>query len=125
MARSKQQTFKNKRAQYYWALRDRFYNTWRAVVQKEYINPEKLISLSSDIKHLVKLKAEICRIPRKYNSNGLFQVMDKKEMASARLKIPSPNLADGTKMTLFLGEEKEAYAGGMPGGVSTEVSPWG
>jgi phage terminase large subunit len=114
--RTNKQVLKNKRAQYYWKLRNRCYNTWLAVEKGKYIDPEKLISFSSEgIKHMTKLRAEMCRIPRKHNPNGLFQVMSKKEMATSRFKIPSPNLSDGVKMSLFMGKEPVNYSGHIPG----------
>jgi len=91
-------TFKNKRSQYYWALRDRFYNTYRAVVRGEYIDPDQMISLSTDgIENIDKLRSEVCRIPLKPNNNGYIQIMSKIEMKA--LKIPSPNMADALMMS--------------------------
>lgn len=116
--RTNKQVFKNKRAQYYWDLRNRFYNTWQAVEKKKYINPEKLISVSSEIKQLVKFKSEICRVPQKYNANGMFQVMSKQEMAGARFKIASPNIGDSAMMSMFIGEQVFQYSGRMPGSSS-------
>jgi len=98
---------KNKRAQYYMDLRDRFQKTWLAVAKGEYIDPDELISISSDIPEIGKLRSEICRIPQKHNGNGLFQVMTKKEMATSRFKIPSPNLADSAKMSLCVERGKK------------------
>jgi phage terminase large subunit len=94
--KTNQEIFKNKRAQYYWAMRDRFFNTYRAVVKGEYINPDKTISISSDIKCLVALKSEVCRVPKKHNANGMIQIMSKPDMK--RLKIKSPNLSDALMM---------------------------
>jgi hypothetical protein len=90
--KSNKDTFKNKRAQYGWLLRDKFYNTYRAVVMGEYIDPDDLISLSSDIKKLDKLRSEVCRVPLAENDNGLIQIMSKKAMKV--LKIESPNMFD-------------------------------
>lgn len=98
--RSNSDTFRNKRAQFYWRLRDRFYNTWRAVEKGEYVNPDDMISLSSDIESMAKLRAEVCRIPRKRNGNGLIQIMTKDEMKS-KLKIKSPNMADALMMSMI------------------------
>lgn len=97
--RTNRQTFKNKRAQYYWKMRDRFYSTYRAVVKGEYIDPDKLISLSSEIDCLTALRSEVCRIPKKPNGNGMIQIMTKKEMWDKH-KIPSPNMADALMMTM-------------------------
>ena len=92
--------FYNKRAQYYMKLAHRFHNTYRAVVKKEYVDPDTIISISSDIKMLQKLRAEVCRIPRKQNGTGKIQLMSKDEMKN-KLKIKSPGMAD----CLAMGEE--------------------
>ena len=76
-ARSNHQTFKNKRAQYYIRLRDKFYNAYRAVVKGEYVDSDELISVSSTIECLPQFRSEVCRIPKKNNPNGLIQIMDK------------------------------------------------
>lgn len=99
--RTNRQTFKNKRAQFYWRLRDRFYSTYRAVVNGEYIDPAQLISLSSDIQDMAGLRSEVCRIPRKMNgANGMIQIMTKQEMWN-KYKIPSPNRADSLMMSMI------------------------
>lgn len=90
--------YRNLRAQCYARLRDRCYKTYLAVNQGKYIDPNDLISFSSDIKIMPKLKAEICRIPQVYNTAGMFQVMRKDQMMS-KLKIKSPNLADCVMMS--------------------------
>ena len=92
-------TFKNKRAQYYWALRDRVLSTYQAVVKNEYKDPDTIISFSSKIKDLQQLRSEVCSIPRKYNSNGLIQIMDKDQMKRL-LKLSSPNMADALMMSM-------------------------
>ena len=92
------QTFKNKRAQYYWTLRDRFYNTYLAVEKNIYTDPDSLISLNSDtIKDMDALRAEVCRIPKKKNNIGLIQIMSKPDMLLIH-EIPSPNIADSLMM---------------------------
>lgn len=97
--KTNKQTFKNKRAQYYTALRDRFYNTYRAVVKKEYVDPDTMISLSSDIGNLAGLRAEVCRIPLKDNGGGFIQIMSKIEMK--KQGIQSPNMADCLMMLMI------------------------
>jgi phage terminase large subunit len=93
-------TFKNNRAQYYIQLTDRFYNTYRCVEKGEYVDPEDMISLNSDgIENITALRSEICRIPRKLNNNGLYQIMSKQDMA--KLGIKSPNMSDSVMMTMF------------------------
>lgn len=93
-------SLKNKRAQYYWRLRDKFYATYRAVVKGDYIDPDKMISLSSDIKCLDQLRAEVCRIPLKRNDNSKIQIMSKLEMSKKPYELPSPNLADSLMMLM-------------------------
>lgn len=97
--RTNEQTFRNKRAQYYMRLSDRFLNTYRAVVKGEYKDPEEMISISSSIDCLDQFRSECCRIPRKYNPNGYFQIMTKREMLQLH-KISSPNLADSAMMSM-------------------------
>jgi len=101
--KTNKEVFKNKRAQYYWYLRDRFYNSYRAVVKGEYVDPDTMISIPSDLPLLNKLRAEVCRVPRKFNPNGLIQLMSKPEMK--RLKIKSPNMADALMMSLVVPDE--------------------
>lgn len=83
----------NNRAQYYGELAKRFYNTYRCVVKGEYVDPSEMISLDSDgIEEIDRLRSEICRIPRKDNNTGLYQITNKKEMLA--LGITSPNMSD-------------------------------
>lgn len=95
-------TFKNNRAQYYIKLADRMYNTYKCVVEGEYIDPAEMISFDSGgIEDLVGLRSELTRIPRKPdNDNGLEQLMSKREMKA--LGIKSPNAGDSVMMTLFI-----------------------
>lgn len=95
--RKNQDVFYNRRAQFYWGLRDRFYKTFLAVEKGKYMNPDELISIPSTIEDLKILRSEVCRIPRKFNSSGKIQIMNKKEMK--KLKIQSPNLADSLMMS--------------------------
>ncbi len=92
-------TFRNKRAQYYFELRDRCYRTYRAVVHGEYQDPAKMISFDSSIELLPKLRAELCRMPIKPNGNGLFELYTKQEMKS-KFKMASPNLGDSVMMLM-------------------------
>jgi phage terminase large subunit len=92
-------SFRNKRAQYYFELRDRCYRTYRAVVHGEYHDPAKMISFDSSIELLPKLRAELCRLPIKPNGNGLFELYTKQEMKT-KFKMASPNLADPVMMLM-------------------------
>lgn len=91
--------FRNKRAQYWWHLRKRFENTYRAVVKKEYgIDGDNLISISSKCKYIKDLKVELARVSRKRSlGSDLIQIISKEEMR--RQGIPSPNLADALVMS--------------------------
>lgn len=101
-------TFKNNRAQYYEELAKRFYNTYRCVEKGAYIDPDEMISLDSDgVEDMDRLKAELCRIPRKTNNTGLYQIMSKQDMK--KLNISSPNMADAIMMAMW----------------SPEVNDWG
>jgi phage terminase large subunit len=97
--KSNKDTFYNRRAQYHWKMRDRFYNTYRAVVLGEYINPDEMISISSSVKDIDVLRSEVCRIPLKANNNGKIQIMSKLDMKE-KLKISSPNMSDSIVMSL-------------------------
>lgn len=98
--RTNKQAIKNRRAQYYWELRNRCYNTFLAVTRPEYRHQEveKMISFSSKIREMEQLRAEICKIPKKPNNNGLIQIMSKNDMKNN--DIDSPNLADPVMMSL-------------------------
>jgi len=93
------EVFKNKRAQYYFSLRDRVYRTYRAVEFGEYADPDQMISFSSEITALQALRSELCRMPIKPNSNGLCELYPKPEMKS-KFKFKSPNLSDSVMMLM-------------------------
>jgi len=99
--------FINKRAQRYWRLYELCYNTYRCIVKGEYVDPDDMISFSSEIKDLVRLRSEICRIPRKRRGDGVIQIMTKKEMLTKG--IPSPNMADSVMMLIFKPKEKASH----------------
>jgi phage terminase large subunit len=89
----------NKRAQYYLQLRDRIYNTYRFIMFGDHADIEDLISFSSEIECLDKLRSELCRMPVKPNTNGRFALYTKDEMKS-RFGFASPNLADSVMMLM-------------------------
>ncbi len=82
--------FRNLRAQKIRFLRDRFEKTYRAVEKGDYINPDELISLSSDMEGLSQLKSELSRVERKRGAafNNLIQVESKADMKQRGLKSP-------------------------------------
>lgn len=51
--------FQNRKAQEYWALRTRFENTYRAVVENIIVDPEDIISLSSSLPDIQKIRMEL------------------------------------------------------------------
>lgn len=92
--------FYNNRAQYYIALRDRMYNTYRCVIKGDYVDPDQMISFDSDgIRDAIEMRSEISRIPEVDNPNGLIQIMNKKQMKAN--DIDSPNESDSVMMSLF------------------------
>ena len=56
--KTNRETFYNKRAQYWWRLRDRCYNTYSAVERGEYVDPEDQMSLSTSISNLDQIRSE-------------------------------------------------------------------
>ena len=79
-------------------LRDRFFNAYQAVVKKKYIDPDTIISISSDIDCLDKLRAEVCSIPKKPNGAGKIQIVSKEDLKKKPYELPSPNLFDSVMM---------------------------
>jgi phage terminase large subunit len=95
--RNNAEMFINSRAQCYWILRDRMLKTYLMIEKGKHFPTDELISFSSGISELAGLRAEICRIPRKYNNaSGRIQIMSKPEMK--KLGIQSPNMADAVMM---------------------------
>ncbi len=74
------------------------------------LDPDEMISLSSDIVAMSALRAEVCRIPRKPNGMGLIQIMSKEEMARQKPPLPSPNMADSLMMSLANPPPRQADA---------------
>lgn len=88
--------FSNIKAQTWWSVRDRFYKTWRVLEFGDAYPVDELISLSSCLKELEYLKAELSRPRVDYDNNGRVKVESKKDMA--KRGIPSPNRADALIM---------------------------
>lgn len=86
--RKNKDTFANAKAQGWWTLRQRFQKTFRAVTERHPINPEDLISISSECKNLSRLLVELSQPTYKFNTNGKMLV--EKTPKGAK----SPNLAD-------------------------------
>lgn len=91
--------FYNKRAQYWVKLANRMERTYKAVTTKTYIDPDELISISSKIPLLQKLRSEVCGVPRKKNLTGKIALMPKEEM-KLRYGRKSPNMGDCLAMAM-------------------------
>lgn len=88
--------FSNIKAQAWWSVRDRFFNTWRAIEHGDKFKDDQLISISKDIKDLAYLMAELSRPQVDYDLNGRVKVESKKDLK--KRGIPSPNRADAFVM---------------------------
>ena len=111
--RKNKDTFRNKRAQYYWHLRDRFEKTYLAVTKGTFTNPDSMISLSSDIEHLKTLKSEICKIKRKRTlGSSLITIESKQDMIKDGRK--SPNMADALMMAFATMAKKKKHKRASP-----------
>jgi phage terminase large subunit len=75
---------------------DRLRNTYNAINKGMQYNPNELISISSDIPHLERLKTELSTPHTKYSKRGLDMVESKDELK--KREVPSPNLADAFVM---------------------------
>jgi hypothetical protein len=91
--RKNEDFFENYKAQSWWALRVRFLATFRAVtgVTKDY-DPSELISLSSAMPELVRLKSELSQPVWTWSKSGKMMI-DK-----APDDVASPNHADSVMM---------------------------
>lgn len=94
-------SYENFRAQSATWLYNRFKATYDAVQKANdgvlvNANPDDLISISSQCKHLRQLQAELSRPQRKWSRNGKIMVESKKDMKSRGVK--SPGLFDAAMM---------------------------
>ena len=93
--------FANLKAQTWWGIADRFRNTYNAINRGEKFKDDELISISSDMPHIEKLKTELSTPKRDFDRNGRVKVESKEDLAkSTRIggSVPSPNLADAFVM---------------------------
>lgn len=97
----------NKKAQNITSIAERIFNTWEAVVDGKYKDPDKLISFDSSTiapEMLEKLKAEACKTPIKPSDTIKFYTKEELRKGiplpdGGRLKVPSPNLFDGLNVS--------------------------
>lgn len=86
--RANKDYFANRKAQGWWALRKRFRNTYRRVVEKIECPPDEIISISSKCPNYQKLCTELSQPT--YRINGAGKIVIDKTPEGAK----SPNLAD-------------------------------
>lgn len=94
--RTNKDMFSGSKAQAWWILRDRFHNTYKAVVEKKSIPESRLISLPSTLRLCNDLVSELSRPKREDDEAGKVRVESKKKMKKRGIK--SPNLADALVM---------------------------
>ncbi|MDH2304991.1 PBSX family phage terminase large subunit [Providencia rettgeri] len=98
--------FSNLKAQSWWTVADRFRNTFSVInaikegKKPEHFNVDELISISSDMPNLEKLKFELAIPRRDFDNNGRVKVESKKDLA--KRDIPSPNIADAFIMSFAI-----------------------
>lgn len=90
------QRFKNRRSQDYCYFADRLEATHNAVQNGIYTNPDKLVSISSEVDKLDKFKSELVKIKRVRKNNNFFEVQSKQDAMKDGNK--SPNISDAAKM---------------------------
>lgn len=84
--------FENLKAQAWREVADRLRNTYNAVEKGMSYNPNQLISISSEIAKIERLKTELATPWQRYSKRGLDMVETKDELK--KRDIASPNLAD-------------------------------
>lgn len=93
--------FCNLKAQTWWGIADRFRNTYDAVHNGTQYSVDELISISSTMPQLEKLKTELSTPRRDFDNNGRVKVESKKDLKSPNREggaVKSPNLADAFVM---------------------------
>jgi len=91
-----QEFFSNLKAQAWWQLADRARNTYNAIHNGKKFKPDELISISSSVKYLERLKTELSTPKRDFDKAGKVKVESKEDLAAR--EIDSPNLADSFVM---------------------------
>lgn len=93
--RKNKDMFLNLKAQECWKLRERFINTYDAVVKKEEYDPDQIISLDSKMPFLNDLVTELSQPTRDNNDAGKIFI-DKKPKGTR-----SPNIFDSVVMSKY------------------------
>ena len=100
--------FANLKAQAWWNLADRFRNTYNAINRGEKFPEDEMISISSEMPLLEKLKTELSTPRRDFDRNGRVKVESKEDIANPRREggsFPSTNIGDSFVMA-FAGPSK-------------------
>lgn len=84
--------FENLKAQAWQDVADRLRNTYNAINKGETFNPSSMISISSSISCIERLKSELATPRKRFSKRGLDMIETKDELA--RRDVKSPNLAD-------------------------------
>ena len=90
--RTNEDFFSNKKAQAWWALRQRFRNVYRWIVEGKACNPDDIISIAPNCANREKLIIELSQPT--YDLNNAGKIIVNKVPEGAR----SPNLADAVMM---------------------------
>lgn len=88
--------FENLKAQAWQDVADRLRNTYNAVNKGMKFKPDEMISISSEVKHLERLKTELSTPRKSFSKRGLDMVETKDQLKKRDVK--SPNLADAFVM---------------------------
>lgn len=83
----------NFKAQAWWAIRSRFYKTWRARTYGDLYDGNELISLCSDIPCLLQLQKELAQVQSVRSASTMKMLVAKRPPGTR-----SPNLADALVM---------------------------
>lgn len=102
--------FKNRRAQLYFELSERFRKTYQYIKHGKHYDPSELISIASDAGDIQRFKSELTSVARKLNAERVYQLLSKQEMID-KLKVKSPNLADCAMMSEMIVEDSNEWFG--------------
>ena len=84
--------FSNLKAQAWWQVADRARNTYNALNNGHSFDSDEMLSISSSVKYLERLKTELSTPKRDFDKAGRVKVESKEDLA--KREIDSPNLAD-------------------------------
>lgn len=97
--------FANLKAQSWWALRQRFQATHRAVVEGMPCSPDELISIDPNLPELITLTMELSQPT--YSINTVGKILIDKQPDGTR----SPNLADAVMIAFQPGKRRRSFFG--------------